>query len=336
MNRTEEPLKDKHSNAQHGSVVVPNNDQALVPIAVRTLNHTSDLEYNLYLWSGDKTDPVLYRECNLPFSQDDADRLARTGIHTLFLHVDDHERYLEQLRDVVAGEGTVPPHERYGALRELNRSVFEAALRGRNLNKLVCVANEQAAQLANIVCDKDLVLDDLFRLMDHDYYTYTHATNVSAYSIVLAFRLGICDINVLTALGSAALLHDLGKRHIPLEILNKPGRLSDDEWHVVRDHPRDAFEELSTRDDLTWDQLMLVYQHHERLDGSGYPVGLSGDELHEWARICAIADIFDALTSDRPYRQPDSVRETCQRLNQSTDKLDREMVKCWIAAVHRS
>ncbi len=171
--------------------------------------------------------------------------------------------------------------------------------------------------------------------MDHDYYTYTHATNVCAYSIILAFRLGISDITELTSIGSAALLHDLGKRFIPAQILNKPDKLNEEEWDLVREHPRNAFDELSARGDLSWDQLMMIYQHHERLDGSGYPVGLGEGEVHDWARICAIADVFDALTSERPYRKPDTIAETCQILSQPKNAFDKEKVRCWIATVNR-
>ena len=94
-----------------------------------------------------------------------------------------------------------------------------------------------------------------------------------------------------------------------------------------------ACNERGRRGDLTWDQLMLIYQHHERLNGSGYPVGLCGDEVHEWARICAVADVFDAMTSDRPYRKPDSVEEACGLFVRFSEEYDKEMVECWIATV---
>ncbi len=307
----------------------------LVPVALNTLCPTAVLDYDLYLWANDKSDPVLYRQRRLPFTRTDVDRLLRAKVDTLYLPIDDHASYRRQLQEGVVDNNNVPPLERYRALKELNRCAFEAALRGRNLNRVVQVADTHASRLVGIICNRELVLDDMFRLMDHDYYTYTHATNVCAYSIILAHRLGFTDETELSSIGTAALLHDLGKRLIPSHILNKPDKLDEVEWDLVRDHPRNAFDELVTRGDLTWDQLMLIYQHHERLNGNGYPVGLCGDEVHEWARICAIADVFDALTSERPYRRPDTVEQACGLFVRSAVEFDKEMVKCWTATVMR-
>ncbi len=223
-----------------------------------------------------------------------------------------------------------PLSQRYSILKELNRCVFDAAMRGRNLNRVVEFAGDHASHLTGIICDRDFVLADLFTLMDHDYYTYTHATNVCVYSVALADGLGIVDPTDLIAIGIAGLLHDLGKRHIPSTVLNKPGKLNAEEWELVQEHPRAAFDELGSRDDLTWDQLMVIYQHHERLDGSGYPVGLEGTEIHEWAQICAIADVFDALTSERPYRKPDPMDKVLAFMQRCAGRqFDKEMIKCW-------
>ena len=99
-------------------------------------------------------------------------------------------------------------------------------------------------------------------------------------------------------------MHDIGKRHLPPGLLNKTGKLTDPEFALMRQHPQKGFEELCLHGDLKWGQLMMIYQHHERLDGKGYPVQIGGDEIHPWAKICAVADVFDAITSVRPYRKP--------------------------------
>ena len=323
--------------AKNGSTAsVTDDGPMLVPVALQTITPTAVLDYDIYLWANDISTPVLYRERSLPFTRSDIDRLLSADILTIFLPVDDHASYRRQLLDGVIDNKDVPPVDRYRALKELNRRVFEAALQGRNLNRVVEVADSHASRLAGIICDRALVLDDMFRLMDHDYYTYTHATNVCVYSIILAHQIGISDETVLSSIGTAALLHDLGKRHIPLHVLNKPGKLNDAEWDMIQEHPRNAFDELAARDDLNWDQLMLIYQHHERLNGTGYPVGLGGDEVHDWAKICAIADVFDALTSDRPYRKPDSPEKAFALFKRLENEFDKEMVKCWISTVSRS
>jgi len=103
-------------------------------------------------------------------------------------------------------------------------------------------------------------------------------------------------------LGAAFFLHDLGKSCIPLEILNKPGRLDDAEMMRVMDHPSEGYKLLEASGELSPECAAVVLQHHERVDGSGYPVGLRGEGIHIFGRICCIADVYDALTADRPYK----------------------------------
>ena len=131
-----------------------------------------------------------------------------------------------------------------------------------------------------------------------------------------------------------AMLHDIGKRHVPPAILNKPGPLTKEEFGMIREHPYAGYVELCERDDVTFAQLMMVYHHHEKIDGTGYPVGVTGSEMHPWARICAVVDIFDAITGERPYRKPMSIPEAITHLDGiAGTHLDEEMVSCWTTAM---
>ena len=87
----------------------------------------------------------------------------------------------------------------------------------------------------------------------------------------------------MSEIAAGGLLHDIGKRHVPAHILNKPGKPTEAEWTLIRRHPVTGYQELAGRDDVTWGQLMMVYQHHERFDGSGYPAGILQGEIHPWA-----------------------------------------------------
>jgi HD-GYP domain-containing protein (c-di-GMP phosphodiesterase class II) len=310
--------------------------ETLIPIALETLRPRAALDFDLYLWANAKSSAVRYRERGAPFTRGDIDRLVEADIRSLYVELSDHMGYRRYLRQEVIGNRVVPPVQQFRILKELNRKVFESVLRGRNVGRLVEFTDAYATDLMSTLCDRACVLADLFSLMDHDYYTYSHATNVCVYCLALSDGLGISSEADLAAIATAALLHDFGKRKIPAAILNKPGKLDAEEWDLVQEHPRTAFDELAPRGDLNWDQLMLIYQHHERLDGSGYPVGLEGAEIHEWARICAIADVFDALTSERPYRQPDSVGKARDYLGRMAGRaFDGEMVKCWLAMTKR-
>jgi len=143
----------------------------------------------------------------------------------------------------------------------------------------------------------------LVKITDHDLYTYTHSVNVGILSLLLAKRyLGSFSDHDLRELGVGFFLHDLGKTRIDPAILNKQGRLTEKERLEVQKHPQDGFDILKEVDQVSHESKTIILQHHERDDGSGYPNGLKGDEIHLYARICSLADVYDALTCDRPYR----------------------------------
>jgi HD-GYP domain-containing protein (c-di-GMP phosphodiesterase class II) len=178
---------------------------------------------------------------------------------------------------------------------------------------------------------------ELFRLARHDFNTFTHVTNVASYAVILAERLGWDQGDTLNQIATAAMLHDIGKRFIPSSILTKPARLTPQERAIIETHPQRGYEELCERSELNFDQLMLVYQHHERVAGKGYPVGLGGDEIHPWARMLAVVDVFDAMTAIRPYRRPATAREAMDYICQSAGThFDPEIVECWNTAMKKN
>ncbi len=143
----------------------------------------------------------------------------------------------------------------------------------------------------------------LLRITRHDRYTYDHSVNVGIFGTVLARQRYGDDAELLRTLAGAYFLHDLGKCRIPTEILNKPGRLDPDEREVIQQHPWLGFEILMETDQVSEEAAIAILQHHERADGSGYPHGLPEEAIHDFAKVVAIADVFDALTTHRPYRQ---------------------------------
>ncbi len=158
------------------------------------------------------------------------------------------------------------------------------------------------------IVDHILADDDTAECMalitSHDYYTYTHSVNVGMLSVLLAKSLykGSYDHD-MQELGAGFFLHDLGKCDIPHDLINKPGQLTDEEWDLMRNHPQRGNRILVDTDQISKECGIIIMQHHEREDGSGYPFGLSKDEIHPYARICSIADVYDALTSTRAYKQ---------------------------------
>ncbi|MEG2176465.1 MAG: diguanylate cyclase [Oscillibacter sp.] len=134
-----------------------------------------------------------------------------------------------------------------------------------------------------------------------DHYTYAHSKNVARYAASLAVAAGLNDDQVRT-IYAAGLLHDIGKISVPESILNKSGRLDEAEYHVIQDHVNNSVEMIRHLPEVDY-LIPAALGHHERWDGKGYPRGISGEEIPVSARCLAIADVFDAMTTDRPYRQ---------------------------------
>ncbi len=140
----------------------------------------------------------------------------------------------------------------------------------------------------------------LSKLRARDEYHYTHAVNVSLLAVIFAKHLGLDD-RAVRDLGMAGLYHDIGKARLPEALLNKPGRLLPWERKVAHSHAVEGYRLLQGQPDVPRPVLHAVLEHHERFDGKGYPRGLADGELHLFARVIAIADVYDAITSDRPY-----------------------------------
>ncbi len=279
----------------------------------------------------DKNDaPILYRRKSHPLVEDDLNRLRERGIQTLYISNSNGKKFFRQIEEEVLQNESIPLNKRYQELLKINEAVFDQAFRSGKLDELVEFTDSFSNQLSELVCRQDLIIDELLSIMEYDNGTYTHSVNVATYCLILASRLGITDTDELKEIAAGGLLHDVGKRHVQLAVLNSPGALTDEQRKHVQQHSAHGFRELALRNDQTWGQLMMVYQHHERIDGGGYPTGIQGDEIHPWARMCSIADVYHALTSQRPYKPPMPSDEAMVVIRkQSGNSFDMEMVKCW-------
>jgi len=157
------------------------------------------------------------------------------------------------------------------------------------------------SMLDQIITSNDIQVN-MLDLKIFDDYTYFHSVNVCVLSLLLGHAAGMNRQN-LHVLGMAAILHDIGKVFIDKEILNKPGRLSEEEFNIIKDHPGNGYKYLLNCFKVPEDALSAILDHHERVDGSGYPNGKTESGICKAGQIIAVSDVFDALTSDRPYRR---------------------------------
>lgn len=192
------------------------------------------------------------------------------------------------------------------------RTRLEARLIVRETLVKVDVTNRIDAQkvkkiindiISEILSNRNLLMQlaDLRSIHDKEY-TFAHSVNVSVLSILTGLGLGYSQTD-LHEIGIGAILHDIGKSLVEDKILNKPGNLTPQEYSLIQTHTTLGFEVLTNQPQISYTSALIALQHHEKFNGEGYPVGLSRKGIHEFSRIVAISDVYDALTSDRVYRR---------------------------------
>lgn len=245
-------------------------------------------------------------------------KLARTIFNSdggvlLAKGVELKEQYVEKLRnhgvseiylEDVMSEGI---HVR-DVVREQTRSeaVILAKRTMNNYNFSESIDVETVKTMVNNIIDEllgnDDILYNLSEIKSVDDYTFEHSVNVCILSLITGIGLGF-DITRLRELGVGAMLHDIGKLCIPQEILKKPSQLTVDEFEEIKKHTVFGYEILKKSDKVSLVSAYIAFGHHERFDGSGYPLQLKNENIQLCARIAAVADVYDALTSDRVYRK---------------------------------
>lgn len=193
-------------------------------------------------------------------------------------------------------------------------------------------AREVVDEITASVSRHPLALITLARLKTSDNYTYMHSVAVCAMMVALARELGMSEEQVRDA-GYAGLLHDVGKMAVPEAILNKPGQLSDEEFGVIKSHPEKGRELLLRTGEIPQIVIDVCLHHHEKYDGSGYPHGLKNEDISLYARMGAICDVYDAITSNRPYKKGWGPAESLQKMAQWKGHFDPALFQVFVKVV---
>jgi putative nucleotidyltransferase with HDIG domain len=188
-------------------------------------------------------------------------------------------------------------------------------------------------EIANSVMRNPGALIGLARLKTADDYTYMHSVAVCALMIALSRQLGLTDDETREA-GLAGLLHDIGKMAVPSEILNKPGRLTDEEFVSVKEHPSAGHAMLLESKGVGAIALDVCLHHHEKMDGSGYPKGLKGEQISLYAKMGAVCDVYDAITSNRPYKSGWCPAESLKKMSEwSRGHFDEKVFQAFVRSI---
>ncbi len=194
----------------------------------------------------------------------------------------------------------------------------------------VAALSESASNLVTEISNDANVLLNISRLKKYDDYTFHHSLSVAVIALAIGMEMGF-DSKSLQDLVLSGMLHDLGKVSIPIEIINKPARLTDEEFEIVKSHPYNAGIHLLKKNLVTENTFLAIISHHEKWDGSGYPNGIVGSKIPIFARILTVADVYDALTSQRPYRNPSQPSDAIEYIMGGAGTLfDIDVVKAFL------
>lgn len=294
-----------------------------------------DLEYlridtilgvDLYLQSSDKL--ILYRSRNVPFNDKVRKNLLIHGVKQLYIASSDSEkysRYIENNLGHILADPNVNVDKKRALVYDSSLNIARELLKDPTSPTTVKRATKIVEGMVELYQKDTGGFQKIIQLMPFDYSIINHSANVATYSIAVGKSLGI-QKNDLYELGLGALLHDIGKSKIPKEILNKPARLTPDEFNKVKEHVVFGMDIASNNPLIPRKSLEPILCHHERLSGIGYPHGIKENNIPLYGLITGAADSFDAMTTNRVYQKALTTYDALEILLEETDDYDRRVL----------
>jgi len=278
--------------------------QQYTPIFLDSIRVDSVLDFDLYIRVNHRF--VLYRSADLPFTDVTRQKLIENHVDRLYISdecKEKYQKYIEQNLGKILTDPQVKEDKKAGILYETSTNLVKDVLSNPTYGENIRRSKGLVSNTVNYILSGREAFLNLLKITSFDYYTYTHSVNVTTFSVALAQQMGFSDKKFLHELGIGALLHDIGKSKISDRILNKRSALNSIEFEIMKKHPKWGVELLAGTDEIPAAAFYPILQHHERGDRSGYPSGLSLDEMHVYSRLVAIADSFDAMTTERVYQK---------------------------------
>ena len=237
------------------------------------------------------------------------------------------EKNIERLRTEDRAKVTLS-----ASIRERVSTGIQFIYNNTTSEEMVATTESIADDLMRSIKSNDAIAIDISTLKTSDEYTFKHSVDVATMSMIVARKYGLDDKQVYE-IGIAGLLHDIGKSKVPNEILNKAARLTDEEFAIMKQHSVYGYRILQPKEDLSTEIKLGVLQHHEKINGKGYPMGVTGDKIDLFARLISISDIYDALVTERPYKKPFSPRDAVEMIMSMTEELDINVMRCFLESV---
>ena len=306
-------------------------ERPFIPIYLDSLRVDTVLGFDLYI--NVNRSLVLYRSADLPFTDRTRQKLLENKVERLYITGESrgkYQRYMEKNLGKVLTDPHVQEEKKAGILYEASTNLVKDVLANPTYGENIHRTKDLVTNTVEFILKGRDAFLNLLKITSFDYYTYTHSVNVCTFSIALARQMEYNDEQFLNELGVGALLHDVGKSRVSERILHKRSKLNSIEFEIMKKHPKWGVDILSETDELAAPSYYPVLQHHERGDRGGYPSGLSLDEMHVYSRIVAIADAFDAMTTQRVYQRAMETFPTLKIMFSLKEAFDETLLRCFV------
>ncbi len=271
-------------------------------VRINSLIPGKSINFDLYLRLGNKLNMYLRSGDRLEGSKigllDSRDKSGE-----IFYVREDERRLFKDYVQIQMNSNDLSVQQKATLLRESSMIVMEELFESPDVHQALENSRPIIHEFVEFMKAEPESMASLISLSSHDFYTYNHSLDVGIYSLGLGEAMGM-NTKELEELGIAALFHDIGKRQISLDILCKKGPLNDAEWSQMQKHPQYGLAILDGEASITEGIRAACFEHHESWAGNGYPQQLAGEEIHPYARIVAITDTYDAMTTQRSYNVP--------------------------------
>lgn len=294
-------------------------------IRINSLHPQRPTTFDLFIRINEKM--VLYLKAGDALDAEKIKKLHVSGQEVFFIRESDRLEFKKYVHTQL-NDATLSVKEKALILRESSYALVEELFENPNVNKALDESKEVIQNFVTFIDAEPEAMANLIGLSSHDFYTYNHSLDVSLYSLALGGAAGYSKANELMELGRGSLFHDIGKRHVPTEIICKKGPLDDSEWVQMKNHPLYGLQILNDYQDSSDSMKACVFEHHENHAGNGYPQQLTSDEIHPMAKIVAITDCYDALTTKRSYNSPMSPTDAVTMMKEKlASRFDPDLLK---------
>jgi len=276
-----------------------------VAITKNALVDDTKIEFDLFLKSNinGRSRYILFCRGNQQFSSELREELLSKNVEQFYISSEDTAKYLryqEQNLSQIIDDSSRSSLQKSGALYQVAKNLTHDILKDPLPSHTIERAAVWVGNAITHIIQNEKTFSTMFEVSSNDYHMHTHSVNVSIIGLLFGKYLSLSP-GELKHLGTGLLLHDIGKASLPQNIITKRGNLTSQEFNIIKQHPKAGLNLLEGNKKIDGTSLKVVIQHHENDDGTGYPYGIGGSEIHLFGHIARIIDAFDAMTSDRPY-----------------------------------